>query len=350
MDAINVELSALATISVLAVIPLLSVLRRRLVARTMTGLWPEVAVAAGVGAIVSLALWSMRFTGIPPLFSAPITALGALFAVIATSPLRVRSLPVRALISAVVTALVFVPAAIAVFGSAFNFLFTSAGFIDLGASLAVFVAAGGVGLGILVVERGVPGDGDDRPRWWAVIRPLLLLWIAWIGWLVGLELAIDDSTRIILFNAILMPLAGTVAGVVVERIRHRANTSRGLALGFLGGAIAATAACAYLEPPLAAITALIAGALCALPSPSGSNGGSKSIVTAAVFAGASSLLLLGLFAKDLSFIYTGQPEVFFGQLAAVAGAGAYGFAIGAGLCFLLRRFEGRRRPRRHRHR
>lgn len=342
MDAVNLELSALATTSVLAVVPLVSLLQQRMAGRTMAGLWPGVAVTAGLGGIVSLAVWATGFTGIPPLLAAPITALGALFAVIATSPLRERSLLVQALFSAIATALIFVPAAIVVFGSTFDFLFTSAGLLDLGASLPAFVAAGSAGIGILVVERGATREVRTRIRWWPVIWPLLLLWIAWIGWLVGLELAIDASTGIIFSNAILMPIAGAIAGMVVERIRHRANTARGLGLGFLGGGIAATAACAFLEPTLAVVTALIAGALCSLPSPSHSNAGSKSIVVSAVIAGGSSLLLLGFFAKDLSFIYTGQPEVFFGQLGAVAASAIYAFAIGAVLWWLLRRLDRRK--------
>jgi Amt family ammonium transporter len=344
MDAVNLGLSALATISVLAVVPLVSLLQQRLIGRATTGLWPGMALAAGSGGIVSLVLWAVRITGIPVLFAAPITALGALFAVVATSPLRSRSLVVQALFSAIATALVFVPAAMAVFGSAFNSLFTSAGLIDLGASLPAFVAAGAAGLGVLVLERGAAREAAVGIRWWPVIWPLLLVWIAWIGWLVGIELAIDASTGVLFVNTILMPVAGAVGGVVVERIRHRSNTPRGLALGFLGGAIAATAACAFLEPALAVVTGLIAGALCSLPTSSGANAGSKSILVTAIVAGGTSLLLLGFFARNLAFIYTGQPELFFGQLAAVFGCAVYAFAVGTGLWWPLRRLDGYRRP------
>ncbi|MET4780162.1 hypothetical protein [Glaciihabitans sp. UYNi722] len=347
MDVMNLGLSALATISVLAVVPLLALLQQRLAGHSMSGLWPGIVLSAGLGGLVALAFWASGVSGIPALIAGPITGLGALFASVATSPLRYHSRLVQGLFSAISTGLVFLPASVAVFGSAFDFLFTSAGLIDLGASLPEFVAAGSVGIGAFVFQRRSEVT-TVRMRWWPVVSLIAALWFAWIGWLVGLELAIDDSTSTIVLNAILMPVVGVIAGLAVERIRHRSTTPRGLALGFLGGAIAAAATCAFLEPTLAVITAMIAGGLSTLLTPSSRGAGAKAILATALIAGGSSLLLLGFFAKDLAFIYTGQPEVFFGQLAAVAASAVLGFLVGATLWWLLRRLDGSQRslPRR----
>ena len=337
MDAVNLGLSALATISILAVVPLLSLLQQRLVGRPMTGLWPGVGMASGVGSLVTLAIvWITGFTGISALLAPPFVALGALFAVIATSPIRQRSLFAQAVFSGVMAALVFTPVFMAFAGVAFQFLFTKVGLLDFGAALPVFVAAGGAGLGVYALEHGGPVEAAGRIRWWPLTWVLLLLWVAWIGWLVGIELAIDESTGIIVSNAVLMPIAGAVAGVVIERVRHRANTPRGLAVGFLGGAMAATASCAFLDTGFAVMTALVAGAVSVVLSPSAESAGSKSILATAVIASGTGLLLLGLFATNLAAVYTGQPEVFFGQLGAVVGFGVYAFLVGAGLWLLLR--------------
>ena len=336
MDAVNLGLSALATISILAIVPLLSLLQQHLVGRSMTGLWPGVGIASGVGSLVTLALWTTGFTGIPVLLAAPFVALGALFAVIATSPSRQRSLFGQAVFSGVMAALVFTPAFTAVVGSAFQFLFTKVGLLDIGAALPVFVAAGGAGLGVYALEHGGPVEAAGRIRWWPLSWILLLLWLAWIGWLAGLELAIDEFTGIIVGNAVLMPIAGAVAGVLMERIRHRTNTPRGLAVGFLGGAMAATASCAFLDTGFAVMTALVAGAVAVVLSPSAESAGSKPILATAVIAGGTGLLCLGLFATNLAAVYTGQPEVFFGQFGAVVGFGVYAFLVGAGLWLLLR--------------
>ena len=80
MDAVNLGLSALATISILAVVPLLSLLQQHLVGRSMTGLWPGVGIASGVGSLVTLAIvWITGFTGISALLAPPFVALGALY-------------------------------------------------------------------------------------------------------------------------------------------------------------------------------------------------------------------------------------------------------------------------------
>lgn len=332
MDVASAALSALATLSILVVAAVLFLLGGRLSAAERR----SAALTGAAGMLTVLGAWATGITGIPPAFAAPVVALGALFAVIATSG-RLAA-PLRAILGAVVLSLVvFVPLAMVTFGVVGASLFTSAGIIDLGAALPALIGAGAVSAGFSLVERRSLAARQtplaSGPTW-RRLALLPLLWGAWIGWLVGFELALDASTPIIATNAMVLPAAALIAGVAMERIRHRANTPAGTAIALLSGLAAATPACAFLEPQLAVLVGLVVGAISALlprrdwPTRIG--------LTVAVSASIS-FVLLGLLAKDFGFIYTGQPEVSFGQLAAVLLGGGLGLAVGVVARLVMRR-------------
>lgn len=347
MTATSVWLSVIGAAAILASGVFFTVVQNRLVGRSSRGLWSGVAVIAAIGAAVGLVLVVLRPPGVAPLFTAPIAALGAFFAVVVTSPARrasARSLPVL-VFAALATGFVAVPALATVFGTWFDPFGTGLGFIDLGAALPALVAAGGGGVAVLWIERRSEARvaapvAAPLESWWRVLWPTLAMWAAWSGWLVGLELAIDSHTPVILLNAILMPLAGALAGALVERVRDRANTPLGLVTGVVGGLAAATPACANLEPALGVVVAALSGAVCLLlPRP-----GSATLLPTLFVGGGIGLVLIGGLATDVSFIYTGQPEVLMGQALAVIAAGAWSFAACAILWALLRRIGKSRAP------
>ena len=341
MDIGNLGMSAAATVLVLAVIPLLSLLQQRLSGRNVSGRWPGIVYIAAVGALVTVVGFSLGVGRIPPLLFAPFVALGALFAVIASSPIvssSARRLPTL-LFSASSTAFVFVPVSIIAFGSTFDPFGTGLGVIDLGGSLPALVAAGAAGLGVVWVERGSQDVAGGRAGSRSVLWPALALWGVWIGWLVGFELVIDEATPLILTNAVLMPVAGASASALVERLKRRSNTTTGLVTGLLAGLAAATPACAYLLPPLAILTALLAGAVCALLPRDGAHSGMNIVLGTCLVAASLGGVLLGALATNLGYIYTGQPEVLLGQLLSVVVTATLAFVVGAGLWAALRRIR-----------
>jgi Amt family ammonium transporter len=343
MTATSVWLSVVGAVAILAAGAFFTLLQTRLAGRSSRGLWSGVAVVAAIGAAAGLLLVALRPPGFAPLYIAPIAALGAFFAVVVTSPIRgaaPRSLPVL-VFAALTTVLVALPALATVFGTWFDPLGTGLGFIDIGAGLPVLVAAGSGGMAVLWIERR-SGARVAAPveSWGSVLRPTLALWAAWLGWLVGLELAIDSHTPVILLNAVLMPLAGALAGALVERVRDRANTPIGLVTGLLGGLAAATPAAANLEPAIGAVVGALSGAVCLLLPRRGCDG---LLPTVTVGAGIG-LVLIGGVATDVSFIYTGQPEVLMGQALAVIATAVWAFVVCGILWMLLRRIGSSRAP------
>ncbi|HAM26606.1 MAG TPA: hypothetical protein DCP11_07820 [Microbacteriaceae bacterium] len=336
MTATSVWLGVLAAASILVALVRFTVLQGRFAGATPRGSWGRVAVTAVIGAAVTLALVVFRAPGIAPLFAAPIAALGAFFAVVSSSPVRVASRRSMSVYwyAAAATAFAALPATIVVFGTSFDPFATGLGYLDLGGALPGLVSAGSAGSAILWLQRRDAGPAvEAKVSWWSALRPAAALWAAWIVWLVGLELAIDSKTPIILTNAILMPISAAAAASVIERVSHRANTPLGLVTGLVAGLAAATPACAFLDPRLGVLVALIAGGVCALLP----RRGPAYFLGPMVVGAGLGLILIGGLATNVSFIYTGQPEVLLGQVVGVLGAAVWSFAVSASLWALFRR-------------
>ncbi|WP_394770039.1 hypothetical protein [Lacisediminihabitans sp.] len=341
MTTTSVWLSVLGAVAILASGAFFTLLQNRLSGRSSRGIWSGVAVIAAIGAATGLVLVALRPPGFAPLYIAPIAALGAFFAVVVTSPIRRAATlsPPVLVFAALATALIALPALATVFGTWFDPFGTGLGFIDIGAALPALVAAGSGGMAVLWIERraGARVAAPVEP-WGRVLWPTLAMWAAWLGWLVGLELAIDSHTPLIMLNALLMPLAGALAGALVERVRDRANTPLGLVTGLVGGLAAATPACANLEPAIGVVVGALSGAVCLLLPRRGSDG----LLPTLSLGAAIGLVLIGGLATDVSFIYTGQPEVLMGQALAVIAAAVWSFVVCAILWTLLRRIGSSR--------
>lgn len=335
MDASSLTLSALATFGVLGVTVLLANFYRRLAGVVSPQFWRGILITSASGCVVALATFPL--TSAPLLYLAPIAALGALFAVLATAPLRARihKLWPVAVFAALSTALIFAPAVAFTFGANTDQLGTGIGLIDFAGSLPGLIAGGAVGLGSILGGRGQSVAILVPPlRWRAVLAPAVLLALAWLAWTVGIELAFDSYLRPIVLNVLIMAGGGLIGGALIERIYRRQNTPAGTLLGLLAGLAAGTPASASLTHSIALITALILGGLCALVP----RRGSAALLLCLLTASSASLLALGALATNMSFIYTGQPEVLFTQAFALILVGAVGFVWGAVASFLLARF------------
>ncbi len=326
-------LGLLSAAAVLAVGMMLALLAARLVG--IATRWVDSVLALATGMLVAAVVWLTGITAIPAAFAAPVIALGGLFAVVVTLHQRETggARVATVVFAAVMTALVFTPLVTVVFALWYDPFATGIGYLDLGSALPVEVAAGAAVLAIALLDRRLALSAAVPVAAWRLLWPALVLLAGWLAWLCGLELAIDQLTPVILLNTLLMPAAAIAAWAAVERARHRRNSVRGLVYGMLAGLAAATPAAGYLIPELAVLTGLVVGAASALLP---RRDGAATFGGILVIGGGASLILLGLIAKDVSFIYTGQPEVIFGQVLTVVIGLVGGFVLGGATWAALR--------------
>jgi len=331
MDAatlVTATLSALSTVGILALVPLLGLLRARSAGEPLQ-LRARALVAATGAAVTALAV-ATGLTGIAAPFLAPAIGLGALFATVATLGLTAAPLARQIVVVLVLTAVVFVPVVSVVLTLWWDPFGTGLGYLDYGVSVPIVVGGASAALGTLVIARA--GQAPVHLGW-SALGLVCGIWAATLAWLVGLELAVDEVTALLVVNGLIMPPAALATSALVERVRHRRNTVAGIVFGTLGGLAAAAATAAYLITPLALVVGLVAGVLVAfLPEA----GAARRIAATLLVGGGSGILLLGLLAKDVSFIYTGQPEVLLGQVLAVVVVGGESFGLAALLWFALR--------------
>jgi len=331
MDAaplVTATLSALSVVGILALVPLLGLLRARSAGEPLQ---PRVLLTvAATGAAVTAIAVATGLTGIAAPFLAPAIALGALFATVATLGLTAAPLARQIVVVFVLTIVVFVPVVSVVLTLWWDPFATGLGYLDYGVSVPIVVAAACAALGTLVIARVRP---VQIHLGWGALGVICGIWAATLAWLVGFELAVDEVTALVVVNGLIMPAAAVATSALVERVRHRRNTVAGVVFGALGGLAAAAATAAYLITSVAVVVGLVAGMLVAfLPE----TGAARRIALTLLVGGGSGILLLGLVARDVSFIYTGQPEVLFGQVLAVVLVGGASFGLGALLWLALR--------------
>ncbi len=313
-------LSALATVGAIAVTFGIALLASALggspVLRSLLVALPAPAVA--------LVAWLLHLTSIAPPFAAPIAALAWLFGVLVLAGRPDAGAATRATVAAVLAAAVFVPVASVVLSLDYDPFATGIGFIDLGWALPALVAGGAAALAGGVSARVVSAADV---RWGEVAAPLVLLWAGGVLWLWGISLEVGGGAASILLNAVLMPAIGCAAWAVVERARRRTNTPAGVVLGLLAGLAAAAPAAGNVIPPLGGLIAALAGGVAALLPGRGRFRGPVRVAVSALGGAGIGIVLLGLLGRDVAFIYTGQPEVLFTQVASLLLAGLGGFAV-----------------------
>ena len=269
----------------------------------------------------------------------PIAALAGLAAFIATVAVRATGASVvRTLIFATLwSALVFVPTALLTFSDT-----TAIGLrpVDHGGSLAINVATGAAALGVLL------SAGSRAPRLKTAVLPLgtgviavVLLVLGWVTWLAGAEFALDAVTIDILINGLIGAVGGSVGWLIVQRIAHQSSSLTAVAGGLVSGLVAITAGAPLFTPVSALAAGVLAGAaacLFTLDRIRRSRRQQWFVVGSHLIAGATGLVLLGLLATGMGFLFTGQISFLVEQLLTTVVVAAYSCGVSFGLWFALR--------------
>jgi ammonia channel protein AmtB len=304
-------------------------------------------VCAATGVLVWCAALPVIAAHIDARLRIPIAALAGVAALLATIAPRGGGAGVLSttLFGLVWSAAVFVPAALLGFS-------TMAGPFDLepidhGGALAVNVAAGAAALGALLAA----GSAWRRARAAAItVRAGVLAAIGlsagWILWLVTAELAIDDVTPSIILNGVAGALGGVVGWIVVQRIRHQVTTLAAVSAGLISGLVSITAGAPLFTVVSAASTGIVAGAaacIFTLRRVGSTRRQQWFIVGSHLAAGSIGVVLLGLLATGVGFVFTGRIDLLGNQVMSVILVSAYSAAVSFVLWSLLKRI-GTRAP------
>lgn len=304
------------------------------------------SLAAGAAHSVAGWLGWLAFAGlvrpdIDPRLGLPLTALGGVGAVLAATPARLLGRGARSTLAfaAAWTALVFGPVAVALF-SAEGVLSAELATVDLAGALPVLVAGGSGGLAVLVLER----RRIERSVGSAPGRVLLGIfggvWLLWLLWLVGMELAIDEITGLIIANTLMTPVASAAAWLVVQRIQHAKTTPSAAVAGLFCGLVAIAPGSGNLSTFGALLTGIVAGALCSLVGYWAARRTGNFvwlIVTILLGAGGLGVGLIGAFATRTGIVFTGQPEALLSQFASVLIVTVYAGAVSLACWFVVTR-------------
>lgn len=244
--------------------------------------------------------------------------------------------------------LVFVPTAILTFDPVASSLMLGVQPIDHGGSLAMNVASGASALGVLLatgsrVARLRTATIDRRTGVGAVVA----LSIGWLAWLVSAELAIDEVTPYILTNGLVGAIGGIIGWLVVQRISHQYTTLNSVAAGLVSGLVAITAGAPLFTPVSAAAAGILAGgAACifTLRRVGASRRQQWFVVGSHLIAGSVGMLMLGMLASGLGFLFTGSIVLIQNQVLATMLVAAYSAAVSAVLWIVIRRVAVRRAP------
>jgi len=273
-----------------------------------------------------------------PLF-APIAALAGVASYLATIAVRAAGGGVVATIAFALawSAIVFVPTAILTFAPYAASWPIDIAPIDHGGALAVNVSAGAAAMGVLLL-------GGPRLRTATIGRvtglvAMVGLCLGWILWLVGAELAIDDVTPGILLNGLVGAGGGVIGWLVVQRLSHRSTTLNAIAAGLVSGLVAVTAG-APLFTPVSAIAAgiLAGGAACifTLRRVGASRRQQWFVVGSHLIAAAVGIVVLGLLATGMGFLFTGSMALIINQVAGTVLVALYSTVVSVALWLPLR--------------
>jgi Amt family ammonium transporter len=346
-----------AAFALVLCIPALAVLHPPLVSagRGWNGPLPRV-VAGGLSTLVWLGASAVVPAAAESSLRWPIAALAAIAGCLvgtAASAVSRRPVAVYAFCAAW-SALVFVPAAVLVFfPGVFGFGVTSSVW-DLGGAVPVHVAGGVAVLALLrmrssrraravapfgadaLVGSSTDGIGYVRSRT-VLIAAGIVLWSGWVVALVGLDMAIDSITPLIVRNGIIVPSASILGWVLFDRIRHHRTRATGVAGGLIAGLVAITPAGGSLGATWAVALGIVVGLASAS---SGAGRAPRHLVATHLLAGAIGLLWVGLFGDGGGFIYTGQFSAVQVQLAVTVVVAGWSYVAAVALSPML----GQRHP------
>lgn len=269
----------------------------------------------------------------------PIAALAGVASYLATVAVRAAGggVVVTIVFALAWSAIVFVPTAILTFAPFAASWPIGIAPIDHGGSLAVNVSAGAAALGVLLL-------GGPRLRTATIGRvtgliAMVGLCLGWLTWLVCAELAIDDVTSGILLNGLVGALGGIVGWLVVQRLSHKSTTLNAVAAGLVSGLVAVTAGAPLFTPVSAAAAGILAGgAACivTLRRVGASRRQQWFVVGSHLVAAAVGIVVLGLLATGMGFLFTGSLSLIINQIAATVLVGLYSTIVSIALWLPLR--------------
>jgi len=269
----------------------------------------------------------------------PIAALAGVAGYLATIAVRAAGGGIVAtLVFALVwSGIVFVPTAILTFAPYAASWPIGIAPVDHGGSLAVNVATGAAAAGVLLT-------GGPRLRTAIIGRSTGLiamvgLGIGWILWLVGAELAIDDVTPGILLNGVVGGLGGVAGWLFVQRLSHKSTTLAAVAAGLVSGLVAVTAGAPLFTPVSAAAAGILAGgAACifTLRRVGASRRQQWFVVGSHLIAAGVGIVVLGLLATGMGFLFTGSIALIVNQVAATVLVAIYSLVVSVVLWLALR--------------
>ena len=289
------------------------------------------------GAIPWLVFEPLVAPGASGMLYLPVAVLGAVAAFIATIAVRAAGArPASTVVFAFVWgALVFAPAAVVSFTRIGALEFIGISPIDHGGSLAANVASGAAALAVLLVSRGSRRRLADIPFGLSVTA-VITLCLAWLGWLVWAELAVDAATPAILLNGLVGAAGGMLGWLFIQRIRHQATNVTGVGAGLISGLIAIAAGAPLFTPVAAAAGGIIAGAIAALVAFAAVRRTRRpqwTVVGTHLVAGGLGVIGLGFSAEGLGMFYDGQIDLASSQILATALVAGYSMLVSGLLWF-----------------
>ncbi|SEA75659.1 ammonium transporter [Leifsonia sp. 21MFCrub1.1] len=243
--------------------------------------------------------------------------------------------------------LVLVPVAYGVFALDDGWAVAGLSVVDFGGSLAV-LAAGGSAVGILLAC----GRGEHLPT--HASRPSLvaiggaLVWVGWLGLIVGSEGALDAYAPLMAFGGFLASATGVLMWMLVDAVVLRRPTLTSAVCGALAGLVGATAASGVLTLGWSMLVGALSALACATMVDLAARarfGPALTISVVTIVGSLVGLLFPGLFAIGGGMVDSGNFDLFIAQGIAGMSVLLYATTVSLLLALALRFTVGLTRVR-----
>lgn len=207
---------------------------------------------------------------------------------------------------------------------------------DFGGALALFVSAAA---SVMLAWRAP--SSDAREGWGRFALPAVAIWASGAVWLSSLEGVVDAYTPRILLAAVLAPVGGAAAWLLVDLLRRaRRHPVRSAADGLLAGLVAIAPGAAGISFPWSLAVGALAGAAAALVYGSRrlSSGGRAGHWALVVLASTAVGYLAPAVSGDtVGFVFSGRITALFPPVAAFAAVAGFGLLASIPAWLLARR-------------
>jgi Amt family ammonium transporter len=141
-------------------------------------------------------------------------------------------------------------------------IFGEQGVRDYAGGLVVHQTAGitGLILAIVVGPRAMRSFGPHNPG--MVMMGAAMLWVGWLGFNGGSQLAADSRTAMTMTVTLLAAATSSLTWLLWEFVKFRKFTLVGMVTGTLAGLASITPAAGYVGPTYAVMIGVIAGIIC----------------------------------------------------------------------------------------